>query len=205
MHTRTSVRPSADPASHRKVRAEGLQTAQGGLKPAGRRASAPEPGLLKRAPGPLGTPSRRSAGSAGAQQTAKGRVKSAKGSLKSATGRVGSATGSMKSAKGALCSVKGLLQPAKGTPWGGSASGLQCSDEANCAECEQHGRHGDERDGWLRLPAFRFEERPETSAAFERVRIVEERRHETYVASIGALRIEGPEFEAIVALAKALS
>ena len=48
-------------------------------------------------------------------------------------------------------------------------------------------------------------ERPQESATFERVSIVDDRRRETYSASIGALRIEGLSFEAIVALAKALS
>lgn len=49
------------------------------------------------------------------------------------------------------------------------------------------------------------EERPQESATFERVAIVEDRRRETYSASIGALRIEGLSFEAILALAKELS
>lgn len=49
------------------------------------------------------------------------------------------------------------------------------------------------------------EERPQESATFKRVAIVEDRRRETYSASIGALRVEGLSFEVIVALAKALS
>lgn len=49
------------------------------------------------------------------------------------------------------------------------------------------------------------DERPRASATFQRVAVVEERRPPTYSASIGALRIEGLEFETIVALAKALS
>jgi hypothetical protein len=44
-----------------------------------------------------------------------------------------------------------------------------------------------------------------SAAGFERVAIVDDRRRGTYTATIGALRIEGLEFDAIVALAKALS
>lgn len=49
------------------------------------------------------------------------------------------------------------------------------------------------------------EERPKANDTFSRVAIIADRRRETYSASIGVLRIEGPGFEAIVALAKALS
>ena len=49
------------------------------------------------------------------------------------------------------------------------------------------------------------EERPQDSARFERVAVVDDHRRETYSASIGGLRIEGLSFESIVALARALS
>lgn len=57
------------------------------------------------------------------------------------------------------------------------------------------------------LPTIRrwCEERPKANGTFARVDIIEDRRRETYTASIGALRFEGLEFDAIVALAKALS
>jgi predicted transcriptional regulator len=48
------------------------------------------------------------------------------------------------------------------------------------------------------------EDMPATNG-FARVAIVEDRRRGAFSASIGALRIEGLDFEALVALAKALS